>query len=137
MICKNANDASAFLQPDAVRQACIFARMEDERERVAAIFRQCVAESGLTPSALARSAGLSPSTITRFLAGKVGSIPSTRTVAKVVKAARAAGAAAHDGPQDAAEQLLLMAWGQLDKEGRDSLLEMLDAQLSGRKNKAV
>ena len=112
--------------------------MEAERARIEAIFRQCVDESGVTASKLAREAGLAPSTITRFLAGKVDSIPTSVTVAKVQETARRLAVLrgivpepqpAHPGHK-ADEELLLIAFRQLSQEGRDSAIQYVDFLLA-------
>ncbi len=72
--------ASAFLM-------CEDARMSDARARTRLLIESYLAETGLDPSTLARVAGLSPSTITRFLnSPDFSSIPSTRTMEKLERA---------------------------------------------------
>ncbi len=57
--------------------------MRSHRDIVVAEVRKLVAETGLTPSALAREAGLATSTLTRFLAHENAALLSTRTMMKL------------------------------------------------------
>lgn len=60
--------------------------------------------SGLTPTGLAKAAGLSSSTITRVLSDQTRNTPTTKTMAKVDEAVRKAVRAAHQ-PEQAAKIL--------------------------------
>jgi len=49
--------------------------------------QQAVKVSGLSPGGLARKAGVSPTTLTRFIYGRATHLPSSRTLSKVAAAA--------------------------------------------------
>lgn len=134
-ICNIANPASAILHRDRRGHLCFSARMDEARTRAEAAVRQAMADTGLSATALARAAGMSPSTLTRFLAGGGKSILSTVSVAKIQKVAASYGTASRPGAKPAnnpSEDILLAAFRNLSESEQETLLEYLDFLLARR-----
>jgi transcriptional regulator with XRE-family HTH domain len=96
--------------------------------------------TGLTPTALARKAGITPSTLTRFLNGRdVTHALSTRTLAKVMavggfKSDARPAAADHlsDLAKNGDELALLELWSEMDRDERDFVLRVIRSALASK-----
>jgi lambda repressor-like predicted transcriptional regulator len=87
-MCIFAPRSSAFLQADNAAMTCKDARMGDaDQEQARRLIRAALRETGLLPTQLARLAGVSHTTLTRFLNNPdVTHVTSTRTLNKIMAA---------------------------------------------------
>lgn len=91
--------------------------------------------TGLTASALARAAGMSPSTLTRFLAGQSKSVLSLVSLAKIQKVAARYGGTGPDtnkAADNASERILLAAFRDLTESEQEALIEYVDFLMARR-----
>ena len=87
-ICKNAHPSSAFLRRDSdgLNVQILQSVMTDEQKFVRELLTRMMEVSGTDPTGLARMAGLSPSTITRFFNSDTKHTLTTTTLFKLSRA---------------------------------------------------
>jgi transcriptional regulator with XRE-family HTH domain len=96
--------------------------MDEEQEAARRLVREMMRATGLDPTSLARKAGVSPSTLTRLMAGSVKHTLSVRTLAKL---SRATGIEIPVAPPlDESKRELLGAYDAMNEEQRWALLTM-------------
>ncbi len=94
-----------------------------EQERARTYVREILAETGWSPTELARKAGLAPSTLNRFLNQEVKHTLSRRSIAKIAEAAGKA--QAHQGASKAIAQLEQQIADLPEGREREQLLRSL------------
>lgn len=97
--------------------------IDDQQAAIRDLIRLMMEKTGLDPTGLARSAGVAPSTLTRFLNQPVKHLLTARTLAKLSKASGVpvpVGSPLTTGP----EHELLDAFRSADEQGREMLLRL-------------
>jgi len=131
---------SAFLQTDTVKAACKVARMQDHRQKIRKRIEAVLAETGFDATRLAKEAGISHTTLTRFLYNPdYPSTPTSTTLAKI-EAVMARFRASHntqegaavasfnlpdDTAQDEAEVHLLISWRRLSDKNKTVVASLI------------
>jgi plasmid maintenance system antidote protein VapI len=97
--------------------------IDDQQAAIRDLIRLMMEKTGLDPTGLARSAGVAPSTLTRFLNQPVKHLLTARTLAKLSKVSGVpvpVGSPLTTG----SEQELLDAYRSSDQQGREMIMRL-------------
>jgi transcriptional regulator with XRE-family HTH domain len=112
-----------MLQTDLYDGRCNYAHMDAEQERTRRLVEEMLRVTSLTPTELARKAGLSPSTLTRFLnSSEAKHALSNRTLQKLAEASGRGSAML--APE------IWPRWQRLRPEHRALIIDLADALLT-------